>query len=104
MSPGESFDGLDLLTKLLTPATTAKKAVPLIEELTPNGEDSIQPDDENEDEDGDQWFIDQNYSHEPDTTDEIRLGDSVSKYGFALTRSHVFSKLSVSFEQLFSRY
>ena len=100
-TPGENFDGLDLLTKLLTPATNGaqkKATVPLIEELSPNDESCPAADDEHDD-DGDQWFIDQNYSQEPETSEEISLGECVSKYGFALTRSNVFSKLSVSFHR-----
>ena len=89
LTPGENFDGLDLITKLLTPADVAKKTTTvLIEEVSTNGEDAstdqVKENEEDDDEDGNRWFIDQTYSNEPDI-DEMNLGDRVSKYGFALT-------------------
>lgn len=45
---------------------------------------------ESDDEDGDQWYIDQNLENE----ETIEVPSAV-KYGFAQTKSDVFNKLSV---------
>lgn len=102
---GEHFEGLDLLTKLLTPDCAPHKlASNLIEEVdgTANDkqdegstENAGEEDDEAED-DEIQWYHDQKVNNEEDDSD-IKLISADIKYGFAQTKSNVFSKLSVSY-------
>ena len=83
-----------MLTKLLTPASTAK-AKPLIEEIGTEeeneNEQEEQYEEDDDEEDGDRWFIEQQVR---DDVDDLKITDS--KYGFALTKSNIFSKLSVT--------
>jgi hypothetical protein len=122
---GEQFVGLDLITKLLTPAniaSSATKNTPLIEELgsvkdnilnetskikliikiysfksidNASGENE-QCEDEEDDEDGDIWYVDQKVGNNAENDSEIKLNNLEIKYGFAQTKSNVFSKLSVT--------
>ena len=87
---GENFQGLDLLTKLLTPKAKEKTTGPLIEELNANEENGSDDEDGEEEEDGDMWYLEQEVCKD----DELKITDI--KYGFAQTKSNVFSKLSVS--------
>ena len=95
---GEHFDGLDLLTKLLTPNTAVKEnpTRPLIEEISSeSNEDHVQDGDENDDEDDEiDWFIEQKL-HD-DSPSHIDLTNSTVTYGFSNKKSNVFSKLSVN--------
>ncbi|CAF0856442.1 unnamed protein product [Brachionus calyciflorus] len=88
---GEKFEGLDLLTKLLTPnINKTKKSGPLIEELNAEGdnkEDGEEDDEDEEEEDGDLWYLEQNISQ----NDDFKISDI--KYGFAQTKSSIFQKL-----------
>lgn len=101
---GEHFEGLDLLTKLLTPNCAPHKlASNLIEEVDGAANDKQDEgstgnagEDDDEEEDEIQWYIDQKVSNEEDDSD-IKLICSDIKYGFAQTKSNVFSKLSVSY-------
>ncbi len=124
---GEQFEGLDLITKLLTPANVvpnaAAKTGPLIEELDfdagklleenfkmlkvfklrfiieANGQEgSEQCEDEvaEDEEDGDIWYVDQKVGTNAENDSEIKLNNLDIKYGFAQTKSNVFSKLSVN--------
>lgn len=96
---GEHFEGLDLLTKLLTPdCAPSKLASNLIEEIEDSTETVI--DDDNEEaEDEIQWYIDQKVSTEEDDCD-ISLNGFDIKYGFAQTKSKVFSKLGSEYEMI----
>lgn len=86
---GEHFEGLDLLTKLLTPNCEPQKlATNLIEEI--NEEQVNNEDDDDDDEI--QWYIEQKVNEDEDT--DIKLIDSLPKYGFAQTKSNVFSRLN----------
>ncbi|RNA15731.1 SHQ1 -like protein [Brachionus plicatilis] len=80
---GENFQGLDLLTKLLTPISKPKSN--LIEEVSSSQENENEIDDN--DEEGDIWYLEQNMPQ-----DEIKISDI--KYGFGQTKSNIFSKLS----------
>lgn len=99
---GEVFEGLDLLTKLLTPNCAPQKlANNLIEEIGEdqneisvdhqNGSDS---DDEEEEV---QWYIHQNVNKDEDG---IEVLNSSLKYGFANTKSNIFSKLNNEYEMI----
>ncbi|XP_062567775.1 protein SHQ1 homolog, partial [Saccostrea cucullata] len=85
-TPGETFEGLDMITSLLTPKTQ-KNNKPLIEVFGngDNEEDRSQPDEEKE-EDFD-WFVEQ----KPYKETELSLDGP--KYGFANQKSGVFKRL-----------
>ncbi|XP_077978268.1 protein SHQ1 homolog [Glandiceps talaboti] len=102
-SPGEEFEGLDMLTKLLAPKGTVCAAAPLIEVIgEENGtdgaeephyvEDSEEWAEDVEDEDDFDWQIEQ----EP-YQDEASLLASNVKYGFANQRNGVFQQLREEF-------
>ena len=97
-NPGELFEGLDLLTKLLTPLSSTTKTKPLIEELDSIENEAECEEEEDDDEDGDKWFIEQQV-RDDDCDDDLKLGNTISKYGFALTKSNIFSKLSVKINE-----
>lgn len=101
---GQKFDGLDLITKLLTPCTkpsdkleTEKKATgPLIEEINPEEEEEDVNYQETAEDEGDIWYVEQNKNtQDTEETETIKINsiDSI-KYGFAQTKSNIFSKLS----------
>ena len=92
---GEHFEGLDLITKLLTPHDQSKtnKTRPLIEELEELDADNENEVEEGEDEDEISWFIDQKENQ--DEINEIKLNQTDICYGFAQTKSNIFAKLSV---------
>ena len=91
---GEQVDGLDLITKLLTPHSAKSKTGVLIEEL----DDKKQEDEEDDnDEDGDIWYVEQMASsNSNEAAANTELNDLEIKYGFAQTKSKTFSKLSVN--------
>jgi len=93
---GENFEGLELLTKLLTPNCAPQKlASNLIEEV--EGPDELNQDNADEEEDDDiQWYVHQNVNLEEQSGDDVKLSQSQIKYGFAQTKSNVFSKLNVN--------
>jgi hypothetical protein len=84
---GELFTDLDLLTKLLTPATNRDPSKPIIEEVDGQEEDNYQEDS------GDEWFVDQNENNTSDEKEHVTL--NTFNYGFAHKKSNVFNKLSV---------
>ena len=75
-----------------------KSSGTLIEEISSNNNETPDKDthEESEDEieDGDEWFIEQNVNS--DNVNDIDLNSISVKYGFAQTKTNVFSKLSVS--------
>lgn len=90
---GENFEGLDLLTKLLTPNCSPNKlAVNLIEEVEGLNEREEELADDDEEEEV-QWYIQQDIND-----DDIKLTNSFVKYGFAQTKSNVFAKLNNEYE------
>jgi protein SHQ1 len=92
----EHFDGLDLLTKLLTPIADELKQIEekkvLIEEI--DDDNNKDNDDDNDDDDEIEWFHEQNPNESDDDNDDF-LGVEDSKYGFASLKSNVFKKLGV---------
>jgi len=85
-TPDEHFEGLDLVTKLLThPKEAIMKTKALIEEIPSNNDE-----DEDSFDSGDEWFVDQ--TEEEQNNASIQL--ETVKYGFAMTKSNVFAKLS----------
>ena len=90
---GENFEGLDLITKLLTAPSSTNKAKQLIEEVANDDDDDNEEDDDEED--SNKWFIEQFPNENNADSDEIKLTSTTSYYGFALTKSNVFTKLSV---------
>lgn len=101
---GEQFEGLDLLTKLLTSNKPSKQKATgaLIEEISSNNHENLEEDihesSEEEIEEGDEWFIEQNVNSDNMDENEIDLNSISVKYGFAQTKTNVFSKLSVSYK------
>jgi hypothetical protein len=99
---GEPFEGLDLLTKLLTSnkPSKPKSSGILIEEISSNNNENPEEDanqrSEEEIEEGDEWFIEQSVNPDHIGENEIDLNSISVKYGFAQTKANVFSKLSVS--------
>jgi len=109
---GQHFEGLDLITKLLTPAETKKKNPigPLIEELDNREEKNIENQEEEEEEEsdgnedgGDEWYHEQNQNTDDSVTklaakisddEETLTMTMTTKYGFAQTKSNVFKKLT----------
>jgi len=95
---GENFEGLDLLTKLLTPNCAPQKlAGNLIEEV--GGSEEVQEADADVDDDNDdeiQWYIPQSVNSYEECGDEVKLSQSQIKYGFAQTKCNVFSRLNVN--------
>jgi hypothetical protein len=98
---GQVFEGLDLLTKLLTPISNKIDANParnLIEEIPSVNDNNLIEQENNseddEDEDEIEWFLEQNFNES-----QNNMGDLSSniKYGFSNGKSNVFSKLSVNF-------
>lgn len=85
-SPGEHFEGLDLLTKLLSNKDKNKSKRPLIEVI---GDDYYSPEEIDEDFD---WNVDQEVREE---SDELSL--SGEKYGFANKYSGVMARISDEF-------
>lgn len=83
--PCQHFDGLDLLTKLLTPIPVANPARVLIEEISDPA--CANPESDSDSESEIEWFVDQQIQETPLQT------DSGSKYGFANKKCNVFSKL-----------
>lgn len=106
--PGENFEGLDLLTKLLTPNCAPQRlATNLIEEVNdqinddenssfPGNENYSNAENEEENDDEIQWYIDQKINNEDDS--DIKLTSTHCQYGFAQTKSNVFSKLNNEYE------
>jgi hypothetical protein len=90
-----------LITKLLTaPSSTNSKERPttsLIEEV--NNDEDENADNEEDDEDGDKWFLEQTLPTQvAESCEANSLSEAKFKYGFAQTKSNIFSKLSVSFK------
>lgn len=92
---GEVFEGLDMLTKLLTPAgeTCVKKNIEVIDE---NGEDG----DEEEDEEEIDWYYEQVLSSEGDFNPLEKLSEKEKGYGFGSKQSGVYTNLLQEFEEL----
>ncbi|XP_078595082.1 protein SHQ1 homolog [Branchiostoma floridae x Branchiostoma japonicum] len=84
--PGEHFEGLDLLTKLLAPKGTRSAAGAGVEVLGTGADDAEDDDDEEEID----WQVEQVPWWENQPQSEVQPG---MKYGFANRRSGVFSKL-----------
>ncbi|KAJ8259748.1 hypothetical protein GJAV_G00172970 [Gymnothorax javanicus] len=85
-SPGEHFEGLQMLTSLLAPKGS-RTARPLVEDIEACGGNAAE-DEEDEDEEFD-WQVDQQV-YEENTEDEM---SSLQKYGFGNLRSGVFARL-----------
>lgn len=87
--PGEEFDGLDMITKLLTPKGQTSAKQPLIEVIDDGNEHNPEnPDSEEEEEEEEfDWHVKQH----PFQEEEVLL--DAPKYGFANQRSGVFGKL-----------
>ncbi|KAJ8047208.1 Protein SHQ1-like [Holothuria leucospilota] len=85
-SPGEEFDGLDMLTKLMAPSGQVTASEPTIENITSSPLDEAQGEEEDEEEIN--WEVEQT----PCLQDEDNIIGPV-KYGFAGRRSGVFSRL-----------
>ena len=110
---GEMFEGLDMITKLLQPMSgnankSAGPIAPLIEELSEDtaSKEKNEGDEDDADEEEDdeiEWFIEQqaNVNEKDDSELDVNLttGPRI-KYGFAGTKSNVFSKLGVSHSRL----
>jgi protein SHQ1 len=86
---GQHFEGLDLLTKLLTPIPAPNPARVLIEEISDPTATSQDSDSDSESEI--QWYVEQQIQEKPLQTDLTRSGP---KYGFAHQKCNIFSKLS----------
>ncbi|XP_076039747.1 protein SHQ1 homolog [Oratosquilla oratoria] len=84
-TPGENFQGLDMLTSLLTPPGTSGVNKPLIEVI--GGDDQGEALLGDESDDMEDWYYEQ---HLPEENTVILSGQ---KYGFAGTHSGVFSSL-----------
>jgi len=91
---GEVFEGLDMLTKLLTPAgeTCVKKNIEVIDD---DGED----DEEDEEEEID-WYFEQVLPSESDFNPLEKLSEKERGYGFGLKQSGVYTNLLQEFEEL----
>ncbi|XP_078677362.1 protein SHQ1 homolog [Branchiostoma floridae x Branchiostoma belcheri] len=85
--PGEHFEGLDLLTKLLAPKGVRSASGAGVEVLGTGTDDA---EEEEEDEEEIDWQVEQVPWWENQPQSEIQPG---MKYGFANRRSGVFSKL-----------
>lgn len=83
---GEMFEGLDMITKLLTPKGKGKVNPPLIEVISETTNEEQQEGEAGEEEDYD-WHVDQ----VPFTEEKVLLGEQC--YGFANQKSGVFTRL-----------
>ncbi|XP_071804641.1 protein SHQ1 homolog [Asterias amurensis] len=88
-TPGEVFQGLDMLTKLLTPKGQRSAEQPGIEVIGENGNEGEALDEENAD---DQGEIDWQMEQKPFQQEEDALMGE-THYGFANKRSGVFQRL-----------
>ncbi|XP_071816381.1 protein SHQ1 homolog [Apostichopus japonicus] len=99
-TPGEKFDGLDMLTQLMAPTGSDSASEPFIEPLATKDEEDIKLADEErqdvkedeEDEEGEDGDINWEVDQTPCSLDEDEIVGPV-KYGFAGRRSGVFSRL-----------
>ncbi|XP_035986081.1 protein SHQ1 homolog isoform X2 [Fundulus heteroclitus] len=85
--PGESFEGLHLLTSLLAPKGS-RSAKPLVEDVSGEGSETAADGEEEEEEEFD-WQLEQQVYTD---RSEEELG-ALHKYGFGNQRSGVFSRL-----------
>ncbi|CAL9704431.1 unnamed protein product [Knipowitschia caucasica] len=85
-TPGEHFEGLDLLTSLLTPKGS-QSVKPLIEEVDVSS--SVGEDEEEEEEEEFDWQIEQQVYQETPVEQLARM----HRYGFGNQRTGVFSRL-----------
>lgn len=93
---GQTFEGLDLLTKLLTPISKESgknPARPLIEEVS-SAENLKDNETDEDDEEELEWFVEQNLNQNEQLASD--LTKTSPKYGFANMKSNIFSKLSVN--------
>jgi len=99
---GEVFEGLDMLTKLLTPAgeTEVKKNIEVIDDA---GEDDDNDDEEDEEEEIDftnYEYYEQVLSSESDFNPLEKLSQKEKGYGFGSKQSGVYTNLLQEFEEL----
>jgi len=94
---GEVFEGLDMLTKLLTPSgeLSVKKNVEVI-----NDEDSDDGDEEEVEEEEIDWYYEQVLPSTTDLDPLENLSEKEKSYGFGLKQSGVYTNLLQEFEEL----
>lgn len=85
---GQEFEGLDMITSLLS-VPKQKVRHPLIQEVVGEGEEEVSSDQEDEG-DGIEWCLEQVVSLQAETTEKWLMGE---KYGFANSKSNVFQRL-----------